>query len=212
MRNKMKQLAWLVFFLICAFYSGYAFYMGGVEGLSLLGVVQEAPRRAVPLVFVVHAFTGGAALLIGPLQFNGRLLSKKRRFHHLLGRIYVGATLTTSVAAFWSTLFFDVPPAAKYVMGVLAVLWFGSTAIAFRYIHRRRVTAHREWMIRSFSLSFFFVTFSFWVPGLAGTSLPEAVSYPLAVFLSWALNLLAAELWIRYSHPRWVANVVRQTA
>ena len=41
-----------------------------------------------------------------------------------------------------------------------------------------------------------FVTFSFWIPSLASTNLPETIVYPLAVFLSWGLNLIFAELWI----------------
>lgn len=210
--KRFKNWAWWIFFLICALYSGYAFYMGGVEVLSLFGFIEDAPQRAVPLVFVIHAFTGGPALLVGPLQFNQRLLKNKRRLHRGLGRIYVVAILTTSVAAFWSALFFDVPAAAKVVMGVLAVLWFGTTAIAFQRIRQRQIVAHREWMLRSFSLSFFFVTFSFWVPGLATTSLPEAVGYPLAVFLSWGLNLLAAELWIRFGRPQRRAKAVQGVA
>ncbi len=52
-------------------------------------------------------------------------------------------------------------------------------------------------MIRSFALTFFFVTFSIWVPGLEATALPHQISYPLAVSLSWGLNLLGAEIWIR---------------
>ena len=52
-------------------------------------------------------------------------------------------------------------------------------------------------MARSFSLTLFFVTFSLWVPGLHATALPPTISYTLGVFLSWSLNLLAAELWIR---------------
>ena len=52
-------------------------------------------------------------------------------------------------------------------------------------------------MIRSFALSLFFITFSLWVPGLASTSLPHAIGYPLAIFLSWSLNLIVAEIWIR---------------
>jgi hypothetical protein len=55
-------------------------------------------------------------------------------------------------------------------------------------------------MYRSFALSFFFVTFSFWVDGLASL-LPEDTAYPLAVFVSWSLNLLIAEIWIRRSDP-----------
>ena len=52
-------------------------------------------------------------------------------------------------------------------------------------------------MIQSFALSFFFVTGSFWMPGLVSTNLREAVAYPLGVFLGWFLNLIVAELWIR---------------
>jgi hypothetical protein len=54
-------------------------------------------------------------------------------------------------------------------------------------------------MIRSFSLSFFFVTGGFWMPGLTNTSLLYEVAYPLAVFLAWFLNLLFAEAWIRWT-------------
>lgn len=55
----------------------------------------------------------------------------------------------------------------------LKILWFSTTTIALLHIRRRKIKAHREWMIRSFSLSLFFVTFSLWVPGLASTNLPE---------------------------------------
>lgn len=197
-----KLVAWWIFFLLCAFYSGYAFYMGTVEILSLLGFAEDARQRAVPLIFVIHAFAGGVALLIVPLQLNRRLLNKQRKIHRLLGRIYVVAIWIASISALWSAIFFDVNLAAKIAFGVLSILWFGTTTIAFLRIRKRKIAQHREWMIRSFSLSFFFVTFSFWVPGLASTSLPHAISYPLAVFLSWSLNLLVAELWIRRTRPQ----------
>lgn len=87
--------------------------------------------------------------------------------------------------------------AARIVFAAGSLLWFGTTTVAFVRIRRGRVLAHREWMIRSFSLAFFFVTGSLWMPILAGTALPAAIGYPLAVFLSWSLNLVAAELWVR---------------
>ena len=80
---------------------------------------------------------------------------------------------------------------------LLAILWFGITTIGFVRARQRRITEHREWMIRSFALSFFFVTFSFWVPGVASSNVLDPIRYPLAVFLSWSLNLLVAEWWIR---------------
>jgi hypothetical protein len=54
------------------------------------------------------------------------------------------------------------------------------------------------------------VTFNLWVPLLAATDLPEAIGYPLAVFLSWAVNLAAAEGWIRRTRPRTMTVVPSQ--
>jgi uncharacterized membrane protein len=156
----------------------------------------------VPLIFIIHALAGGIVLICGPLQFNRRLLSKKQKLHRGLGRAYVAAIWLSSIGGLWSAIFFEVDIAAKIIFGMLSILWFGTTTIAFLRILKRDIAAHREWMIRSFSLSLFFVSFSFWVPGLASTSLPKVISYPLAVFLSWSLNLLVAELWIRHTRPQ----------
>jgi len=206
------QIAWGLIFLISAFHALYAFYMGSVELLSIFGLVTDAKLRAVPIVFVVHALAGGIALLVGPLQFNRRLLQSKRSLHHLLGKLYIVSIWLASIGAFWSALFFDVTVVSKIGFFLLAILWFSTTTIAYNRIRHRQVKAHREWMIRSFALSFFFVTFNIWVPGLAGTSLPSEISYPLAVFLSWSLNLLVAEIWIRRTQLKSVPLILRRAA
>lgn len=213
LRNKkslVKQICWWALLFVCVFYALYAFYMGALELLSLMGMVTDAPERAVPVAFVIHAFSGGIALLIGPLQFRRQLLGKRPRLHRILGRIYVAAIWLASIDALISALFFDVTVMAKIGFIILAVLWFGSTTIGLQRIRRRQVAVHREWMIRSFALSFFFVTFSLWVPGLTSTTLPETISYPLAVFLSWSLNLLVAEIWIRQTRRRRSQVLVRR--
>lgn len=196
-KSFLKTGGWWIFFLICAFYASYAFYMGVVEILFQQGLIAAAKPRAVPFIFIIHALAGSLVLISGPLQFNRHLLNRQKKLHRVLGRAYVVAIWFSSIGGLWSALFFEVDLAAKILFGVLSILWFGTTTMAFLHIRKREIAAHREWMIRSFALSLFFVSFSFWVPGLASTSLPEAVSYPLAVFLSWGLNLMAAEVWIR---------------
>lgn len=195
--NFLKQLAWWVLFLTCIFYGVYAFYMGAAEILSQLGWATDAKYRAAPFMFVVHAFSGGVVLITGALQFNRALLKNNRPLHRLIGKIYVYAIWIVSVSAFWNAIFFDVVPLAKISFIALSILWFSTTTVSFLQIRKRKIKEHREWIIRSFSLSLFFVTFSFWVPGLTGTDLPYELAYPLAVFLSWALNLGLAEFWIR---------------
>jgi len=198
----LKQLTWWIFFLLCTFYGIFAFSMGIAEILSQLGWATDAKFRAVPFLFIVHALSGGVALIAGPLQFNRTLLNKNRQLHRLSGRIYVYAIWIASISALGNAIFFDVTIPARIVFGVLAVLWFTATTIAYLRVRKRKIREHREWMIRSFSLSFFVVTFSFWVPGLTGTNLPDEVAYPLAVFLSWFLNLVFAEMWIRRTRDR----------
>lgn len=192
----IQQGVWWCFFLVCALYSGYAFYMGAVEILFRLGLPAAAPHRSISLLFVLHALLGGVALLIAPLQLHRTLLQKQRKLHLALGRIYVGAIWLASASGLALALVFDVSFAAKIVLGILAILWFGTTTMALLRVRQRQIAAHREWMIRSVALSFFFVTFSIWVPGLANSNLPAALRYPLAVFLSWSLNLFVAEGWI----------------
>ena len=194
--------AWILF-SVCAFYGAFAIYMAGLEILFLLGVVGEAVFRAAPLVFVVHALSGGAALISGPLQFNEPLRRERPSAHRLIGCVYVGAILVSSVTALLLTTTFDVSLATKIALGGVALLWPATTVIALLRILERDVMRHREWMVRSFSLTLFFVSFSIWVPGLEATALPESISYPLGVFLSWSLNLLAAELWVRRTRVGW---------
>jgi hypothetical protein len=145
--------------------------------------------------------TGGIALIGGVLQLH-RSLQRHRRLHRYIGRTYVWSTWLASIAALWSAVFFPVVPAAKVGFGLVAILWFGTTTIGFRRIAAGSVTSHREWMLRSFALAFFFVTSGVWMPVFEASPVPRAIGYPLSIFLGWVLNLLVAEGWIRYSRPR----------
>lgn len=198
----LAQLGWWVFTFICTLYAVFAFYMAAFEILAQLGLAEGPPHRATPLMFIVHALTGGMVLIGIPFQFNRWIRNRYRKAHRIIGRIYVAAILVSSAAALWAVVFFDVGRVAKMVFGVLGVLWFLFTAVAMLRVLQREFTQHREWMIRSASLSLFFITFSLWVPLLQNTNLPLTVAYPLGIFLSWSLNLLLAEQWIRHSRPR----------
>jgi uncharacterized membrane protein len=188
---------WWVLFLVCLVYGGFALWIGGLEVLSHLGPAVDSPLRELPGVFAVHAIAGGLVLLSGPIQFREEWRRSGRNLHRALGRIYGASVLVASGSAAVLAIEFDVDATARAAFLTLAILWFGSTASAARNAQLGRITMHREGMTRSFSLSLFFVTFSLWVPALQHTPLPDEIAYSLGVFLAWALNLLAAELWIR---------------
>lgn len=131
------------------------------------------------------------------LRLVTRLLGGRRQLHRRIGHTYLWAAWITSLSSLGVAAFFDVSVTAKAMFATTSLLWFATTTVAFLRIRQGRVRQHREWMLRSFALALFFVTGSLWPPILAATALPQGVGYPLALFLSWSLNLLAAEWWIR---------------
>jgi hypothetical protein len=207
--------AWIAV-LICAVYAAFAVSTATAYVLDVLGITQAGPGRSAPPLFVLHALSGALALIAGSLQLRlaARLLRDRRRTHRRIGRTYLWAAWITSLSSLGVAASFDVSIAAKTAFAMASLLWFAATTVAFLRIRQGSVLQHREWMIRSFSLAYFFVTFSLWVPVLAATDLPQAIGYPLAVFLSYSLNLIAAEWWIRRtrsSHNRntWIQRESR---
>src|SRR5690606_31089715 len=99
----------------------------------------------------------------------------------------------------------DVGRWAKAAFLGEAALWLATTSIAYWHIRARRVGRHREWMLRSFALAAFFITFSLWDPLLAiatraETGAPRAeAGFAVAVLLGWLVNLVVAEVWLRWS-------------
>jgi hypothetical protein len=192
----LRRLGWWALFLIVAVYGVFALATGISELLFVLGVAAEVKHRATPVIFIIHALAGAMVLLIGPLQ-SIRWIRRRPAARRALGRTYVVAVWVASVTAVVDAMAFGVSVAAKVVFVGVAALWFATTTIGMLTARARRFGDQHEWMVRSYSLSLFFVTFSLWVPAMASTSLPPSVGYPLALFLSAALNLSAAEFWIR---------------
>lgn len=190
------RVGWWALAVIAVVYGAYALSSGIAELLFLLGLGPEEKHRAAPVIFVVHALSGGVALLTGPLQFNPRI-RRHRWVHRAGGFAYVIGVWLASAFAALDARSFDVSVAAKAVFVVTAAAWFAITTAAYLRAREHRFATHREWMIRSFALSLFFVTFTFWVPALAASPLPDAIAHPLALALSGGLNLAAAEWWIR---------------
>lgn len=183
---------------VCAAYGLFALAAG-------IGLIEANKVRTLPIAFQIHAIAGGIVLITGITQFNAMLRARLPWIHRISGRIYVASTLAAGAAAIVNAAFFDVGLAAKVSFFLLGLLWIGTTSIAYQEARKRRFLLHREWMLRSFALSLFFISFSLWVPAFAGNSSQHDTAYLVAVSLSWMLNLVAAEIWIRYTRKRQLA-------
>jgi uncharacterized membrane protein len=147
---------------------------------------------------LTHVALSLLAITIGPLQLWARIRERYWRFHRLAGRIYLIGVAGGSVAAIGLSLTAGFTPAYRSGLFFLALAWMGTTGMAFAAIRRRKIAQHREWMIRSYVVTFSFVTFrvvrDIFVANGLGTFEEMLVVMSWA---SWAVPLLITEMVIQ---------------
>src|SRR5262245_39290433 len=112
---------------------------------------------------LVHIACGAVALLVGPVQLWLGLASKSLAAHRRLGVEYVAAVAAGSLAAFALAARTELGFVVGLGLTGLGVAWLLTTGLAVAAIRRGLVAQHREWTIRSYVVTFAFVTFrAFW--------------------------------------------------
>jgi uncharacterized membrane protein len=116
-------------------------------------------------------------------------------FHRLAGRAYLVGVAGGSVTAIGLSLTAAFTPAYRSGLFFLALAWMGTTTMAFAAIRRRKIAQHREWMIRSYVVTFGFVTFRVVrdIVVAQGFATFEEMLVVMA-WASWAVPLLVAEM------------------
>jgi len=157
----------------------------------------------VPLQALTHMLVAPFALLLGPFQFMPRLRARYPRLHRISGRVYVGACIIAGTGALFTAPYASGGPVAGVGFAILAALWIGTTAWAWRAEVARNLTLHRTLMRYSYAMTFGAVTLRLQIPFfLMGGfhSYPE-MSVWLA-YTSWIPNVLIVALWSAIRRPR----------
>ena len=107
-----------------------------------------------------HIAGGMVAILVELAQLWLGLRSRTSGLHGTLGRIYLSAVAVASIGALYLavTIGSENFAHASGLFG-LAGAWVITTSMAYLSIRRRAIEQHREWMIRSYVVTFAFVTF-----------------------------------------------------
>lgn len=107
---------------------------------------------------IFHICGGMLALTCGPFQFWTGLRRKALGLHRWTGRLYlVGVAVGSTGAGLMA--YFTQPRNFGVSLGFLALAWIVCTGVAYLAILRGMVNLHKEWMVRSYIITFAFVTF-----------------------------------------------------
>jgi uncharacterized membrane protein len=105
-------------------------------------------------LLIPHTLAGIFALLIGPINFSSRIRERYLKWHRVLGRIYVIAVF---VGSFTGVALASGRPGLPGT-AMQAAAWMVCTTAAFITARNRHIIQHRQWMARSYAVTFTFVS------------------------------------------------------
>ena len=153
--------------------------------------------------FWIHVMGGIIALSIGPFQFLSKLRQKRMKLHRTLGKVYMIAILIAGISGIPISIMSAGGWVANWGFFLLALAWLFTTGQGYVKIRQKNIEAHRQWMIRSYAVTFAAVTLRIWL-GLFMQVLgwDFMIAYPIVAWISWIPNLIAVELWMNWKKSR----------
>lgn len=193
--GRRSSRAWLI--LVLGSLALAALWFIGTRALPYFNVSDAQygpyfwPRR---WGLVLHVAGGIVALTVGVVQLWLGLTNRTAALHRALGKTYVGAVIVGGFAGLYLALTIPSTPAYAAGLTALCVAWAVTTSMAVFAIRRRHVLQHREWMMRSYAVTFGFVVFRFGVDALVkwkGMSPIDAQT--IMAWAAWAMPLVLIE-------------------
>lgn len=185
--EKINKSTLIVFWALIILLSAYFYYDNAV--VYLFG--YRNPRfDENQLWFVLHIAGATCSLFLGPVQFWTFIRKKYIRFHRIAGKIYIIGSLIAAAGAFRLALSFNCI-GCRYSLIPLSILFFMTTSLAWYAIRQKNVTAHKQFMVRSYlcALAFVFVRLYQVIP-IGFIFEPIKDDNVLAVVIEWTFSIL----------------------
>lgn len=194
-RPRRRGRALWVMGALCALVAAYAVML--VVAPSLRPPLMQQRFVEYPVSTGLHLAVGALVIVLAPLQLSARLRRRHVVLHRWAGRAYALGVLFSGLAGLALASVSQGGLPAHLGFGLLSVAWMVTTAIGVQRIRAGDVAAHREWMIRSFALTFAAVTLRIYIPLGVVIGLPIEPSYQAIAWLCWVPNLVVAEWGMR---------------
>ena len=105
-------------------------------------------------LLIPHTLAGTFALLIGPINFSSRIRQRYLQLHRILGRVYL---ISVFVGSFTGIALASGRPGLPGT-SMQAAAWMVCTTAAVIAARNRQIVVHRQWMARSYAVTFTFVS------------------------------------------------------
>jgi uncharacterized membrane protein len=105
-------------------------------------------------LLIPHTLCGTFALLAGPLQFSSRFRQSHLTLHRILGRIYFVSVILGSLTGIALATGRPGLPGTS----MQSAAWIVCTTAAVIAARNRQMAVHRQWMARSYAVTFTFAS------------------------------------------------------
>ncbi len=174
------------------------FVMDESQGLLSQKTPEILESTIWNLAFRLHIFLGGLSLLTGWSQFSTKLRQTRISLHRNLGKIYVAAVFISGLSGLYLAFYATGGIVSQLGFSLLAVCWLFTTYMAFQRIKIMNISAHQQWMVRSYALAFAAVMLRIYLPFMqSGLGMDFLDAYLIVSWLCWVPNLVVAEFMVR---------------
>ena len=195
-KTLLTKLLWAVVIITAVFFIVR-------NALPYFGFDPEVFGRYWPYKYLLvgHIAGGVLALAIGPFQFSSSFRQKYLTSHRQIGKVYIISILIGGICSLGlaGTVAMDVHWTWALALVGLAVPWILCVLMAFRSIKLKRVNAHREWMIRSYIVTFAFITFRILNDHVMVDMGNFVERAPTAIWISWSIPLMIGEIFLQWN-------------
>ena len=199
-RSRFKTILWIFLGLttLFVFITSEVFLVADYPMYHAYRLQVIADRH----LLIPHTLAGIFALLIGPINFSSRIRQQHLKLHRVLGRIYVACVF---IGAATGVALASGRPGLPGT-SMQAAAWVVCTTAAFITARNRQIIQHRQWMARSYAVTFTFVSsrvLNLWPPYWShlgdALSAVGVIAFTLASLLTVDLGLNWHELTTRRS-------------
>jgi hypothetical protein len=192
-----RRSGWLFWLL----WGGAVLTAAPIWWLVALPVLQDgaAAHAAHAWEVLLHAGGGTFMLAAGAIALYVGWTRQGFGAHRWIGYTYLlGGSAGAGMGLVLSFMSPHAPHGVAVATGVLAATWLAVTAMAWRAVRNRRYDAHREWMIRSYVLTwtFVFCRMVMRIPAI-GEAGDEAIT--ATIWATWIVPLIVCEIAINWS-------------